>query len=194
MDGPKHDQELIDRVVAGDLEAFEALYDRHADVVFRYLVRVMGDRQIAENLLQEAFVRAWRHAPTYRAERGQVRSWLFGIAHHVALHELRSQRRRPQGIQLAGDRDAQAAVERVREPAPGPAEAAWAAVRRADLVRALDQLPPNQRQVIELYAIGYTQSEIATSTDHPLGTVKTWMRRGLLHLRETLEREGFDAT
>lgn len=185
----------MNRIVTGDMRAFDALYDLHADVLFRYLLRIVTDRQIAEHLVQEAFVRVWQHAATYHPERGEVRSWLFGIAHHLALHELRSQRRRPQAESLSeGDRDSQQTVERLADTAPDPAESAWASVRRAELVRALDQLPQEQRQVIELYAIGYSQSQIADSTQRPLGTVKTWMRRGLGQLREMLEHEGFDAT
>jgi RNA polymerase sigma-70 factor (ECF subfamily) len=187
------DVALIAALAAGEVEALGALYDRHARIVFALLVRIAGDRDAAEELLQEVFLRAWQHAHAFDDSRGTVRSWLYGIAHNLALNELRRRRRRPQvqprpasadpdgddyGGYVAADSD--------------PAVDAWCAVRDAELAHALEQLPPSQRAVLLLYGEGFSQSEIAAKLGEPLGTVKSRMRRALGHLRETLSVLGGD--
>jgi RNA polymerase sigma-70 factor, ECF subfamily len=187
------DDALIAALVAGEPEALGALYDRHAGVVFSLLVRIVGDRETAEELLQEAFLRAWQQGHTFDEARGTVRCWLHGIAHNLALNELRRRQRRPRvqgrgaGADLEGD-----AYAGCVEPGPDPAVNAWCAVRDAGLAHALDQLPPAQRAVLALYAAGYSQSEIATILGEPLGTIKSRMRRALCYLRETLPALGID--
>ena len=191
MDGSEQDEELIRRLATGETAALEALYDEHADVIFALILRIVADRRVAEDLLQEAFPRAGQRAGTYRGARGRVRSWLFGIAHHLALNELRRRARRPRDG--PGQRpDAERELAAFPDPGPEPWEAAWTAVRRAELARAIAQLPAPQRAVIELYATGHTQAEIAARLDEPLGTVKTRMRRGLLRLRDILQAQGID--
>jgi len=185
------DQRLMGCLAAGDTKALGALYDRHANAVFGLLVRMLGDRPVAEELLQEAFVRGWRHAASYDSARGQVRPWLMRIAHNLALNELRRRRRRPHEVVTDGGADDDVPLlAAVPDPGPEPAEAAWAAVRRVELVHALEQLSEPQRAVIELYATGYSQSEIAARLGEPLGTVKTRMRRALHQLRATLQASG----
>src|SRR5918994_4786409 len=90
------DVALIAALAAGEVEALGALYDRHARIVFALLVRIAGDRDAAEEILQEVFLRAWQHAHAFDDSRGTVRGWLYGIAHNLALNELRRRRRRPQ--------------------------------------------------------------------------------------------------
>lgn len=192
MDGADQDRHLIRRLGAGDAAALEAIYDRHAGVVFAVIVRVVTDRRIAEELLQEAFLRTWQHAASYDGSLGGVRPWLLGIAHNLALNELRRQRRRPREWRDRTEEGAIQALAAVPDPSPGPADAAWAAARHAHLRRVLGHLPEAQREVVALYAAGYSQSEIASRLDLPLGTVKTWMRRALIRLREILQAEGFD--
>ena len=188
------DDALIAALVAGETEALGALYDRHAGVVFSLLIRIVGDRDGAEELLQEVFLRAWQHAHTFDDTRGTVRSWLNRIAHNLALNELRRRRRRPQVQQrpASADHDADE-FARSGEVGPDPAVGAWCAVRDAQLAHALDQLPPVQRMVLMLYAEGLSQSEIAAKLGEPLGTVKSRMRRALYHLREALSSLGIDA-
>ncbi len=192
MNGSERDDELARRLAAGDPAALEALYDRHAGVVFALLVRIVHDRQVAEELLQEAFLRAWQRGDTYEGQRGEVRSWLLGIAHHLALNELRRRRRRP--AEAAESRRNAFDHELAALPDPGrePIEAAWVAVRQQELVRAMAGLPDSQRAVLELFAAGYSQAEIAERLGEPLGTVKTRMRRGLLRLRDELHALGID--
>jgi RNA polymerase sigma-70 factor, ECF subfamily len=187
------DVALIAALAAGEVEALGALYDRHARIVFALLVRIAGDRDAAEEILQEVFLRAWQHAHAFDDSRGTVRSWLYGIGHHLALNELRRRRRRPQlqprpaSADPDGDEyDGYVAAD------SDPAVDAWCAVRDAELAHALDQLPPNQRAVLLLYGEGFSQSEIAAKLGEPLGTVKSRMRRALGHLRETLSVLGHD--
>ncbi len=94
------DQQLADRrtiaaLAAGDPGALETLYNEYATLVITVINRMVRDRRIAEELLQEVFLRIWQHGETYEPERGQVRSWILGVAHNLALNELRRQRRRP---------------------------------------------------------------------------------------------------
>lgn len=194
MDQPEKDEQLIGRLADGDTVALEALYDRYSSLVFALVLRIVVDRQIAEELLQEVFVRVWQHAGAYEATRGRVLSWLLGIAHNLALNELRRRRRRPQGVVSNRDREAvDHKLEVLAASGPEPAEVAWANMRRAQLMRALDHLPAAQRAVIGLYAIGHSQSEIATRLGEPLGTVKSRMRLGLRKLRDILQAQGIES-
>lgn len=189
------DDALIAAMVAGETAALGALYDRHSHVVFALLVRIVGDRTAAEDLLQEAFLRAWQQAHTFDESRGTVRCWLHSIAHNLALNELRRRRRRPQinepATNGASDGDAyEGLVDRDSDPAVD----AWCAVRNAQIARALEQLPVAQRQVLALYAAGFSQSEIAAQLGEPLGTIKSRMRRALCQLRNVLPAIGVDAS
>jgi RNA polymerase sigma-70 factor (ECF subfamily) len=186
------DVALIAALVAGEVEALGGLYDRHGRVIFTLLLRIVGDRDAAEELLQEVFLRAWQHARTFDDTRGTVRSWLYGMAHNLALNELRRRRRRPQLQQPSASAQHEDHAGTV-EAGQDPAVAAWYAVRDAELAYALDQLPPDQHAVLLLYAEGFSQSEIAARLDQPLGTIKSRMRRALCQLRETLPRLGIDA-
>jgi len=181
------DVALIAALAAGEVETLGALYDRHARIVFALLTRIVGDPDAAEEILQEVFLRAWQHAHAFDDTRGTVRSWLYGIAHNLALNELRRRRRRPQ-LQprpASADPDGNDYWGYVAADSD-PAVDAWCAVRDAELADALDQLPPSQRAVLLLYGEGFSQSEIAAKLGEPLGTVKSRMRRALGHLRETL--------
>jgi RNA polymerase sigma-70 factor, ECF subfamily len=188
------DDALIAALVVGEVEALGALYDRHARVVFALLVRIVGDRGSAEDLLQEVFLRAWQQAHTFDETRGTARVWLHGIAHHLALNELRRRRRRPQVQARAASAESDGDdLAGIVELGPDPAVDAWCAIRDAELAHALDQLPPGQRAVLLLYAQGFSQSQIAAQLGEPLGTVKSRMRRALWRLREALLAIGIDA-
>lgn len=191
MDWSEEDGQLIARLAVGETGALEALYERYAGVVFALVLRIVAERPVAEDLLQEVFVRAWQRAGTYDGARGRAGAWLCGIAHNLAIDELRRQRRRPQLATERDDRDT------IGEPlAPNGrevAEEAWLNLRRAQIETALARLPVAQRQVIELaYFEGFTQSQIAARLDEPLGTVKTRMRLGLRKLRDILQGQGLE--
>ena len=174
------DRQVLARIANGELNALEALYDRYRTMAYSIALRVTGDASLAEDVLQEAFLGAWRHAGRYAEGRGSVKTWLLAIVHHRAIDAVR--RRRPT--------NALPETEEVT-PAALTVPDLWGEVA-ADLdagsVRAaLDVLPDVQREAIELaYFGGLTQQEIATRTGAPLGTVKGRMRLGLLAMRRHL--------
>lgn len=183
------DRDLMARIADGDGDAMDTLYSRHAAVVFTVVLRVVRERSVAEDLLQEAFFRTWQHANGFDAERGNVRTWVVRIGHNLALNELRRQRSRPRLHHRSDDDEEPDQILKVADPSPGPAEMALAADRRSDVNQALHQLSDEQRSVLLLYAAGFSQTEIADRTDAPLGTVKSRMRLGLRHLRNLLKAE-----
>ena len=172
------DAALIRRIGAGDREAFERLYSRYARAVFGLALRRLGDRDRAEEAVQETFASVWRSARSYRPERGPGGPWLYAIARNAIVDRFRA-RREP-----LAEAPETAAVE------AGPderAESGWVAWR---VHRALEELPEHERTVIELaYWSGLSQSEVAAFLDVPLGTVKTRTRSALGRLADLLEGE-----
>jgi len=135
---------------------------------------------VAEEVVQDAFVAAWRRAATYQPERGEPRSWLLSIVHHRAIDRLRAG---------AADRSARVDVELASALAPAEDALAplWSRLDRAEIDRALRTLPGEQREAIELaFFAGLTHSEVAERTGQPLGTVKGRIRLGLARLRTLL--------
>lgn len=183
------DRQLMTQMIAGDRDAFTALYDRHARAVFGLLLRVVGDRPVAEELVQETFLRVWQHALTFDPGRGAARPWILGIAHNLGLNEHRRRRSRPVLSAPEGDDLVDPRIARLPSDEPDPADHALRREQLATVAAALAALPDPQQEVIRLYAVGHTQEEIARRLDAPLGTVKTRMRRGLLRLRDTLRQQ-----
>jgi RNA polymerase sigma-70 factor, ECF subfamily len=177
------DEDLISLVQTNDAEAFAVLYDRHSRTAYSLAYRMMGERQAAEDLLQDAFLKLWRAAGSYRAERGSVRTWLLSIVHNRGIDQLRSSasRRRTQ--------------EKVEASAPWvqPSEAfaqSWRNAQREQVREALKSLPEEQLKVLELgYFSGYTHVEIAELLDLPLGTVKGRMRLGLKKIKDYFDSQ-----
>lgn len=176
------DVDVIGRVAGGDLAALETLYDRYKSVAYAIALRITADPALAEDVVQDAFLGAWRNAGRYAPDRGSVRTWLLSVVHHRAIDALR--RRRITAALPEGD-----------EPPPASMTLpdVWAEVAgRLDSERvraALMRLSDVQREALELaYWSGLTQQEIATRTATPLGTVKSRMRLGLLALRRDLVR------
>jgi RNA polymerase sigma-70 factor, ECF subfamily len=175
------DEDLISLVEAADAEAFATLYDRHSRAAYSLAYRMMGERQTSEDLTQDAFLKVWRGASSYRADRGSVRTWILSIVHNRGIDQIRSQasRRRTQ--------------ERVEASAPRsqPSEAfaeAWRNSQRDQVREALNTLPSEQLKILELaYFSGYTHVEISDLLDLPLGTVKGRMRLGLKKIRDYFE-------
>ena len=170
----------------GDAGAFAALYDRHSRASYSLAYRMMGDRQAAEDLVQEAFLGVWRAARSYRAERGSVRTWILSIVHHRGIDQLRSiaSRRRVH--------DKVEATASVAQPSEAFAET-WRNSQREQVREALRILPPEQLQVLELaYYSGYSHKEMAALLDLPLGTVKGRMRLGLQKIREHFDAGGME--
>lgn len=186
------DADLIGRAAGGDARALEALYDRYSGVVFSFALRLVQDRPLAEEVLQEVFFRAWQQGGSFSAQRGSLVTWLLSITHNLAIDEIRKRRRRPQKadseepeLVLAGVADTSASADVENE--------VWLGSLRDTVRVALGQLPPAQREAIELaYYQGLTQREIAEALGEPLGTIKTRMRLGLQKLREALGSSGVE--
>jgi RNA polymerase sigma-70 factor, ECF subfamily len=181
------DRAALDRIAHGELDALDELYERYKTMSYSIAFRITNDASLAEDVVQEAFLGAWRNAARYIEGRGSVKTWLLAIVHHRAVDAVR--RRRPT-----------AALPETEDVAP-PALTlpdVWGEVSAdldADTVRgALEVLPDAQREAIELaYFGGLTQQEIAERTGAPLGTVKGRMRLGLLAMRKHLLEQGVAA-
>lgn len=186
MDWVEEDEALVRRLVDGDPTALATLYDRYAGVAFSLLFRMLGDRTVAEEVLQEVFLRVWQRAATYRDSRGRFAPWLLAIAHHLAIDELRRRRRQP--ARVTDQEATERTLALVPDPAPDVAEATGAREERERIEAALATLPAAQRLALELaYFDGYSQTEIAARLGQPLGTVKTRIRLGLRKLRDLLQ-------
>jgi RNA polymerase sigma-70 factor (ECF subfamily) len=185
------DETLLARIADGDSRALELLYDRYARVVYALAVRMLGTGELAEDIVQETFWRVWRRSNTFQARRGQVAAWIFGIAHNLSIDELRRQRARPEQVY---DTDERPVLRDHIDPTADVVGAALEQEQRRLITTALEQIPGEQRQVIELaYFGGLSQSEIAARLGTPLGTVKTRVRLGLQKLRELLAAQGAQA-
>jgi len=181
------DEELMERLGYRDLGAFRALYDRYGNLVYSAALRVVRDAQIAEDMVQEIFLRIWRRPDSYVAQRGRFVTWLTSVTRNRAVDEIRSRGRRYRHETASPE-------EQERElPAPDrndPALRAELSDQRRLILAALGQIPAEQRQIIELaYFGGLTQQEIAERLSQPLGTVKTRIRLGMQKLRAALTAE-----
>jgi len=175
------DDAILELLSRGDPEAMEALYDRYSAVAFTIAMRVLRDESAAEDAVQDAFLSVWRRAASYRPERGTLRAWLCTIVRNRAIDMIRGDNGRTRyELPLDGRREEASLSDTWSE--------VMAELRRARLRRALTELPPEQRQTIELaYWAGMSQSEIGRHMRVPLGTVKGRARLGLAKLRDALQ-------
>ena len=176
----KGDGDLLVRLQRRDPQALAELYDRYGRMVFGLILRMVQDRGTAEDLVQETFLRVWNRVGGFDAEHGAVGPWLLAVARNRAIDYLRYRGRRPE-----------AALELNESENPALFADLKSDPLRFDTVRqvktALEKLPAPQREAIELaYFEGMSQTEIAERLRQPLGTVKSWMRRALLQMREEL--------
>jgi RNA polymerase sigma-70 factor, ECF subfamily len=180
------DRELMRQLVARDLRALETLYDRHHQIALGLACKIVRDRGLAEDVVQDAFLALWRQPERYDPTRGTARGWLLAIVHHRSVDKLR--RGRTSGYQT----DLSATLADTREP--DPCDVAAGHEQAAQLHVALAQLPDEQRRVLELaYLQGRTHTEIATLMNCPLGTVKGRIRIGLARLRALAPTMGLSA-
>jgi len=185
------DRQVVERIAMGDELAFAQAYDRHSALVYGAVVRFVGDREAAAEVVQDAFMALWRRARQFDAASGSLAGWLLGIARHRAIDRFRSESRRPTAAAVSMT-DAFAGVEPYAVSANDTttidptdvAELRW----RQSVVRTLvADLPDPERNVLLLaYGRGLSQAEIAERTGTPLGTVKSRTRRALAHLRTRL--------
>lgn len=175
------DGALVSRLLQKDVSAFEELYDRHSRLVYGLVLRILQQAATSEEVVQDIFLQLWRNAGQYDSSRGPFVPWLLTMARNRALDHLR----------LKSER------QRRREELPDELPPVVSAPqfekelddkRRAERVRALmASLNPHQKKAIELaYFEGMSHSEIAAAMKEPLGTVKSWIRNGLLRLKEGL--------
>jgi RNA polymerase sigma-70 factor (ECF subfamily) len=184
------DTDLIARAAEGNARALEVLYDRYSGVVFSFALRIVAERALAEEILQEAFFRAWQQGGNFSAGRGTFITWLLSITHNLAIDEIRRRRRRPQKADSEEPEQVLAAVADTGAGADVEDEV-WLGTLRETIGAALAGLPPAQRVPIEMaYFQGLTQREIAEALNEPLGTIKTRMRLGLQKLRDALGQDG----
>lgn len=173
---------LLARIARGDRPAFEALYRATSSMLFGICLRVLGDRAEAEDVLQEVYVTVWDKAVQFDAARASAGTWLGMIARNRAIDRLRAL---PPRAKLAPIE----AADAVPDPGPSPAIAAEAATDRGRLDDCLGQLDQRRQSLIRTaFFDGATYEELATRLGSPLGSVKSWIRRGLLQLRTCLEQ------
>jgi len=176
------DAALARRLVQREVSAFEELYERHSRNVYGLVLRILQQASTAEEVVQDIFLQLWRNASQYDASRGSFLPWLLTLARNRALDHLRlkseqQRRREDQAGELApaiASPDFESGLDQKR-----------CAARVRELMSALQ---PQQRRAIELaYFAGLSHSEIAEKLQEPLGTVKSWVRNGLLQLKEGLQ-------
>ena len=176
------DAVLVRRLLQRDVNAFEELYDRHSRLVYALVLRILQQATTAEEVVQDVFLQLWRNTAQYNGSRGPFVPWLLTIARNRALDQLRlkSERQRRREDQT----DELPPVVAIPD-----FEGSLDEKRRATRVRELmNSLNPQQRKAIELaYFEGLSHSEIANALKEPLGTVKSWIRNGLLRLKEGLQ-------
>ncbi len=174
------DRAVLRRIAEGELDALDGLYEGYKTMAYSIAYRITNDATLAEDVVQDAFLGAWRNAGRYIEGRGSVKTWLLSIVHHRAIDAVR---RRRATVDLPERDDAPPTALRLPD--------VWAEVAAsldaAEVRAALSSLTDVQREAIELaYFGGLTQVEIAVRTGTPLGTVKSRMRLGLLAMRREL--------
>jgi RNA polymerase sigma-70 factor, ECF subfamily len=173
--------DLIRRIAAGDQDALAELYDSASRSIFGLVLRILNDPSASEEVTLEVFTQVWKQAGAYDPRRGTPSAWLLTIARSRAIDRFRSTdqtRKRSEPL---------ASVELTASSGDNPEDTASEAEMRRVVRSALDTLPPEQRQVIELaYFSGLSHSEIAERLKQPLGTVKTRTRLAMIRLRDTL--------
>jgi RNA polymerase sigma-70 factor, ECF subfamily len=176
------DAALMERILQRDSSALEILYDRYGRPVYSLALRISQQHSSAEEIVQDVFLQLWRRASQFQTSRGPLEPWLFTMARNRALDYLRLKREKQRRRE---DPDSDITPSAVVYPDP---EGEMDRSRRAEKVRGLMRsLPESQRRAIELaFFEGMSHSEIAAATGEALGTVKSWIRGGLLRLRDSL--------
>jgi RNA polymerase sigma-70 factor (ECF subfamily) len=179
------DEQIMAKIAEGQEAALATLYDKYATAVMGLAFKVVRDRTIAEEIVQETFYRVWDRSLSFHEHKGSFTSWLFRIARKLAIESLRRQKIRPQAV--ASEQE-QEHIERTTIASVNVAEAAWIAIKPEQIQTAVTQLPDDQRQVIELaYFNGMTRREIAEETGIALGTIHTRARLALQKLQQALQ-------
>ncbi len=191
---PPNDEALILGIRDRDEGALSALYGRYGEVVYALALRIVRSPEVAEEVVQETFMRVWRGAHTFHGEPAGLRAWLFRIGRNLALDQLRRQAARPRTITISPEpTDNRAPLDTLADETCDVAVQATDRCLREQVRRALLTLPPEQRHALELaYFGGLTHREIADETGEPLGTIKTRLRLGLQKLAAIARQEAFE--
>ena len=183
-DNQAKDDALLAGMAAGDGMAAAMFVERHAAAVTGVAYQVVRDRVLAEDIAQDAFLRAWRAAATYDPRRGSARSWLLSIARNAAIDVVRVRRAAPLSPEVLTDLLAREAVP------SAPDDDLMAAADAEEVRRALSRLPEEQRRALLLAAVaGQSAAEVGETEGIPLGTAKTRIRKALIRMRDSLEVE-----
>ncbi|GIE33999.1 RNA polymerase sigma factor [Actinoplanes italicus] len=175
------DDELAERLRAGDETALREVYDRHGAAVLYLAQRLLGDRAEAEDVTQVTFVAAWTGRDGFDPERGTMLGWLLGIARRKVVDRVRSSAREQRATRTVQE----------RQPASPAEESPEHIVDRLVVADELKRLPDEQRRTLELaFFDDLTHPQIAEATGLPLGTVKSHLRRGMANLRRRWEVDG----
>jgi RNA polymerase sigma-70 factor, ECF subfamily len=177
------DHGLLALIGRGDREAFARLYDLYGPAAYSLAARIVRDRDLAADVVQNVFLAVWTGATQFDPARGQPSTWIMTMTHHKAVDMVRrEQRRRTEPLDVVGDQTAtEAPVD----------EQAWRGVARGHVREALQRLPDPHREVIELaYFAGYSQSELADRLAVPIGTVKSRTFAAMRALRDALGAAG----
>ena len=176
------DTALIERLRSRDPEALAAAYDRYSSIVYSLFLRITRDQSAAEDLVQELFIRVWSHAGSFDARKGALGVWILSIARNMAIDYIRSAHAR-----FANRLRPIEHAERTQSERNGQDAESLIDQSRA-VNAAFASLNTNQKRVLELaYFQGFSQSEIASQLQEPLGTVKSWMRSALISLRSAIK-------
>jgi RNA polymerase sigma-70 factor (ECF subfamily) len=181
-DSATSDEILVGRLHAKDVNALEVLYGRYSRPIYALAVRLVGDAHVAEDIVQECFLKLWRQPELYAPEKGRVTPWLLGMAHHRSIDWLRRR-----SLERRHEADGVDPVEHFGVGGD-PGTLLDGSIRRDEVSRALACLPDAQRVALELaYLRGMTQTQIADYLGEPLGTIKTRTRLAMRKLRSILE-------
>jgi len=188
-DSGASDEFLVGKLRTRDVDALEVLYARYSRSIYALAVRLVGDAHVAEDIVQECFLKLWRQPELYAPEKGRVTPWLLGMAHHRAIDWLRRRT-------LERRHEAEG-VDPVEHSGVGgdPGTLLDGSIRRDEVSRALASLPDAQRVALELaYIGGMTQTQIAEYLGEPLGTIKTRTRLAMRKLRTILQPLALEET
>ena len=183
---------LLARTGFGDRAAFATLYERTSAHLFAVVLRIQRDRAQAEDILQEVYVNVWRAASSFDVAQSQPLTWLTSIARNRAIDSLRRVKARPQtqtgAGDLTGDAEDESVYDTVADDAPGPLDLLSRASDARALGRCMEHLDALQRQSLALaFYQGLSHAEVSEHMRQPLGTVKSWVRRALLALKDCLQ-------
>ncbi|WNR45429.1 RNA polymerase sigma factor [Paenibacillus roseipurpureus] len=186
MNGTNTDQELITRIVNKDADALTFLYDKYEKPIYAFAYRIVHDAMLAEEVVQELFLRIWNAAERFDFEHGKLTSWMFTLTRNIAIDILRKKQNRTWGQTTESEQ-----LNRMPDSSKSTEEVVLEDLRGEEIRKALHGLSPDQQQVVELiYYQGYTQQEVSDGQAIPLGTVKSRVRLALKQLRVRLAGVG----